>query len=168
MTVDPIWVEQHIRHELGLTTDDLCRLYGVAAEALPAQLAALGATSREALERVLSDVDAVRVGYRQLQISDDHIAQLQRLLSAYPFHPLVSLPLWDGGVGWRLSADDAQYVAFRAADIVGLDFAASDVLRRRLNTLVIGAAEQPPAFDAAFQRRVVDITCYLLELSGVL
>ncbi|PJF31929.1 MAG: hypothetical protein CUN51_03030 [Candidatus Thermofonsia Clade 1 bacterium] len=168
MLVNPIWVEQYIKDELGLTGRDLCKLYGVEQDALHAYLASLGANTNEVFQRVLADIDAVRTGYRQVRVSDAHIAQLQTLLNNYPFHPLVSLLTWDGRQAWRLSGDDAQYVAFRAADIVGLNFESGDVLRQRLNTLVIWQAETLPTFGEAFRARLADITLYLIELSGVL
>jgi hypothetical protein len=168
MSVDPHWVEQHISNELGLTERDLTRLYGLEQGALYSYLLTLADDSAEVYQRVLADIDAVRVGYRQVRVNDEHIEKLRALLSVYPFHPPVGVSMWDGRDGWRLSADDAQYVAFRAADIVGLDFEAGDQLRLRLNTLVIWQADTPPTFGSAFQDRLVDITLYLIELSGVL
>ena len=168
MAVDPNWVEQHISNELGLIERDLLKLYRLAPGALHAHLMSLGSSSNEVYQRVLADIDALRVSARRVRVSEDHVAALRALLSAYPFHPLVSLIMWDGRHGWRLSIDDAQYVAFRAADIVGLSFEDGDLLRQRLNTLVIWQADTQPAFGSAFQARLADITLYLIELSGVL
>ncbi|MCS6872980.1 MAG: hypothetical protein RML95_05665 [Anaerolineae bacterium] len=168
MAVNPQLVEHFISNELGLTAGDLCRLYGVEQSALGAHLTSLGKSASEVSQRVLSDIDAVRVGYRQVQVSDEQIAQFRALLDSYPFHPPVSLIMWNGQIGWRLSTDDAQYVAFRAADIVGLSFEAGDLLRQRLNTLVIWQMETPPNFDDHFRARLTDVTFYLIELGSVL
>src|SRR5258708_6293606 len=131
------WIKARVGDELGLSADDLTRLYGIDANALDKQLTTLGSDNQTVYERVLSDVDAVRVGYRQIQVSDDQIADIRKLLSTYPFHPLVGVQTADAQSAWRLSGDDAQFVAFRAADAVGIDFDCGEVLRLRLNRLVI-------------------------------
>jgi|GEM_PF-4921867 hypothetical protein len=169
MAVDTTWVKNRIGDEMGLTEEDLARLYGVEKKALDAHLRSLGHDSAAVFEKILSDVDAVRIGYRVLQISDDHIAAARALLGDFIFRPLVSVPMADGQIGWRLSSDDAQYVAFRTADIVGMDFEWSDVLRLRLKRLVVWPDEtRPDTADQAFRDRVADITFYLAELTGVL
>src|SRR5215813_10950833 len=121
-TLSADWVKTRIGDELGLTENDLARLYGIEVSALDKHLATLGGNETAVYERILSDVDAVRVGYRQIEVKDDQIATIRSLLASYPFHPLVSVPMADQRVGWRLSGDDAQFVAFRAADAVGIDF----------------------------------------------
>ncbi len=161
-------VKARIGDELGLTEDDLARLYGVEPRVLDSHLATLGKDTQTACERILSDVDGVRVGYRMLQVSDDHIAAIRDLLREYTFHPLVSVPMADRQIGWRLSSDDAQYVAFRAADIVGMDHDWSEMLRLRLKRLIVSPTEAMPETDQAFRDRVADITFYLIELTGVL
>jgi hypothetical protein len=167
-TIDAAWIKTRVGDELGLTDDDLVRLYGIDAKALNGHLATLGNDSQSAYEQILSDVDAVRVGYRQVQVDDGHIAAIRKLLNAYPFHPLVSIPMADGQIGWRLGGDDAQYVAFRTADAVGIDFEWGEVLRTRLNRAIIWPDTAMPQFNKAFRDRVADITFYLVELSGVL
>ncbi|HLY27202.1 MAG TPA: hypothetical protein VKQ72_12730, partial [Aggregatilineales bacterium] len=112
--LDASWIKNRIADELGLTEDDLAHLYGVEVRALDKHLGTLGADNKSVYERILSDVDAARMGYRQIEVSDDQIGAIRNLLKKYPFHPLVSMPTADGAVGWRLSSDDAQYVAFRA------------------------------------------------------
>ncbi len=168
MAVDTTWVKNRIGDEMGLTEDDLARLYGVETKGLDAHLRTIAKASAAVYEKVLADLDAVRVGYRVLEISDDHIAATRALLRDFIFRPLVSMPMADGQIGWRLSSDDAQFVAFRAADIVGMDFERSDVLRLRLKRLVVWPDEAKPDIDQAFRDRVADITFYLAELTGVL
>ena len=168
MAVDTTWVKNRIGDELGLTENDLARLYGVETAALDKHLRSIGADSNSVYEQTLADVDAIRVGYRMLEVSDDHISQARTLLRDYIFHPLVSVPRAGGEVGWRLSGDDAQFVAFRTADIVGMDFDWSDVLRLRLKRLVVWPDEAMPDTDQAFRDRVADITFYLTELTGIL
>lgn len=167
-TIDAAWVKTRVGDELGLTDDDLVRLYGIDAKALNGHLATLGNDSKSAYEQVLSDVDAVRVGYRLIQVNNEQIAAIRKLLSAYPFHPVVSIPMADGQIGWRLSGDDAQYVAFRAADVVGIDFEWGEVLRTRLNRAIIWPDAAMPQFNKAFRDRVCDVTFYLAELTGIL
>ena len=167
-TLDAAWVKTRIGDELGLTDDDLARLYGVNASALDRHLASLGKENNSIYERILSDVDAARTGYRQLEVSDENIAAIRKLLKSYPFHPLVSVPMASGDIGWRLSTDDAQFVAFRAADVVGMDFDWGEVLRTRLNRAIIWPDSNMPETNQAFKDRVADITFYLMELTGVL
>ncbi len=168
MAPDTAWVKARIGDELGLIDNDLARLYGVEVNTLNRHLASLGGDEDSIYQRILSDVDAVRVGYRQLQVSDEDIAQARDLLQKYIFHPLVSVPMASGQVGWRLSGDDAQFVAFRSADIVGMDHEWGEMLRKRLNRLIVWPAEAMPELDQAFLDRVADITFYLMELTGVL
>lgn len=168
MSVDVTWVKQHIANELGLVEHNLLTLYRVQPSELDAHLASLGSTSNEVAERVLSDVDNLRVAHRRVRATEDHVAQLRALLNAYPFHPLVGVTMYDGRSGWRLSSDDAQYVAYRAADIVGLEFEEGDLVRQRLNTLVIWPAATHPLGSPAFRDRLVEVTLYLIELVGTL
>ncbi len=166
--IDMSWVKNRIADELGLTEDDLAHLYGVEVRALDKHLASLGADNSAVYERILTDVDGARTGYRQIEVNDDQISAIRQLLSSYPFHPLVSIPTADGAVGWRLSSDDAQYVAFRAADIAQINFDGGEVLRLRLNRAVVWPDEQMPDTDSTFRDRVADVTFYLMELSGIL
>jgi hypothetical protein len=168
MALDAAQVKARIGDELGLTDEDLARLYGVDLKALDKHLASLGKDVDAVCQRILSDVDGVRVGYRVLQVSDKHIAAVRELLRDYIFHPLVSVEMANTQTGWRLSSDDAQFVAFRAADIVVMDHDWSEVLRLRLKRLIVWPAESKPETNKAFRDRVADITFYLVELTGVL
>lgn len=168
MTVDTTWVKAAVANELGLVEEDLAAMYGVPIGDLDGYLSGLEGTTQAVYQRVLSDVDAMRIGYRRVRITDEHIQNLRNLINAYPFHPLVGVTMWDGRAGWRLSSDDAQYVAYRAADIVGVEFQASDAVRKRLNTLVIWPAASHPTESQAFRDRIVDMTTYLIELIGVI
>jgi len=167
-TLSADWVKARIGDEFGLTENDLARLYSIEVATLDKHLASLGKDETSVYERILSDVDAVRVGYRQIEVKDDQIAVIRGLLASYPFHPLVSVPMADQRVGWRLSGDDAQYVAFRAADAVGIDFDWGETLRLRLNRAIIWPDPAMPDTDQAFRDRVADVTFYLMELTGVL
>ena len=167
-TLSADWVKTRIGDELGLTENDLARLYGIEVTELDRHLASLGNDETAVYERVLSDVDAVRVGYRLIEVNDDQIANIRGLLASYPFHPLVSVPMADQRVGWRLSGDDAQFVAFRAADVVGIDFDWGETLRLRLNRAIIWPDEAMPDTNSAFRDRVADVTFYLMELTGIL
>ncbi len=167
--MDPVeWIIARIGDELGFTADDLAKLYGVTASELPAHLQTLGEAPEEVVTRILADLDAARVGYRQIQVSDDHIRDTRAVLADYPFHPLIRLESANQKIAWRLSGDDAQYVAFRTADVLGLDFAASDTLRLRLNRLALRHGDALPPVDATFRDLVADVTFYLAEFSGVL
>src|SRR5258708_936 len=73
-------VINRIGDELGLTPQDLARLYGINEEDLSEHLTTLGADVDSIYQQVLSDVDAVRVGYRQLQITDGQIKAIRGLL----------------------------------------------------------------------------------------
>ena len=165
--IDATWVKTRIGDEFGLTETDLIGLYGIDASKLDKHLASLANNTNLIYERVLSDIDSVRVGYRQLEVNDDQIRSIRKLLNNYPFHPLVSVVNADGGVGWRLSGDVAQWVAFRAADVVDLDFDMGEVLRERLHRAIIWPDANEPAFNQAFIDRVADVTFYLLELTGI-
>src|SRR5207244_1952393 len=112
-----------------LSDNDLAALYGIEVRTLDKHLAGLALDTQATYECVLSDVDSVRIGYRQIEVNDEQIATIRKLLVDYPFHPLVSVVTADDSVGWRLSADDAQWVAFRAADVVGIDFEPGEALR---------------------------------------
>ncbi len=161
------WIRVRIGDELGLTEDDLARLYGVLPGDLDRHLVGLAADSEAAVQRVLTDVNAASNAYRTVILSDEQIAAARQLVADYPFHPLSPLEAALGHA-WRLSSDDAQWVAFRIADLIGLDFATSDILRLRLNRLGLSYEPDVPAFDAAFRNRVADTALYLSELAGVL
>ncbi len=166
--LDTSWIRKRLTDEVGFVEDDLLRLYGVTAAELDSYLAGLGRTPPEAASRVLSDVDAVRVGYRTFQVSDEQIEAIRALLATCRFTPLNSMETATHQRAWHLSGDDAQWVAYRASDVLGLDFEASDVLRLRLNRLAIWTGDDVPPFDDQFRDRVADVTFYLAELSGIL
>src|SRR5579859_1603043 len=161
------WIKSRIGDDLGLTEDDLMRLYGISPVQLDRYLVGLAADPEDAVQRVLSDVNAASANHRLITLSDDQIDQARRIVADYPFHPLSQLDAVLGHA-WRLSSDDAQWVAFRIADLLGLDFPSSDVLRLRLNRLGLSYEPEFPEFDAAFRNRVADTTLYLSELAGVL
>ncbi len=169
-TIDSTWVKARLSNELGLTTPDLERLYGLVPDALDEQLAALGnelGDGDAVVNRVISDVDALRMGYRTIQINDEQIAAARTLLATGKFDPLIALDAAGHMRAWRLSGDDAQWLAYRFADLIRLDFDAGDVLRLRLNRVAVGYGEFPPAADRAFRDRIADILFYLAELSGL-
>ena len=168
MALDTARVKTRISDELGLTDEDLARLYNVDVKQLNRHLTSMGKDENAVSQQILSDVDAARVNYRLLQVTDEHIAAARQMLREYIFHPLVTTPMAAGGVGWRLSLDDAQFVAFRMADIVGVDYDWSDVLRSRLHRLIIWPEESRPAINQAFYDRVAEMTFFLIELTGVL
>jgi hypothetical protein len=168
MALDTSRVKTRIGDELGLTDEDLARLYNVDAGQLNRHLASMGKDENAVSQQILSDVDAARTNYRLLQVNDEHIAAAHEVLREYIFHPLVATPMADGNIGWRLSLDDAQFVAFRIADIVGVDYDWSDVLRYRLHRLIIWPDEKRPAINQAFYDRVAEMTFFLIELTGVL
>jgi len=168
MALDTAWIKTRVADELGLTEDDLARLYGVDSASVDSQLAALDNDKGAVYERVLSDVDALRMGYRLIQVSDEQIEATRAMLANYIFHRPVSVPMAAGGIGWRLSSDDAQYVAFRASDIMGIDFDWGDVLRLRLNRLILWPDATAPDMDQTFRDRLADVVFYLVELTGIL
>lgn len=168
MTLDTAWIKTRVADELGLTEDDLARLYGVDDAGLDDQLAGLDNDENAVYERVLSDVDALRMGYRLIQVSDEQIEATRDMLANYIFHRPVSVPMVAGGIGWRLSSDDAQYVAFRTSDITGIDFDWGDVLRLRLNRLILWPDATEPEIDQTFRDRLADVVFYLVELTGIL
>ncbi len=160
-------VESQIGDELGLAPDDLARLYNVDTSQLDRHLLSLGNNSQAIYEQIMSDIDKMRAGYQLLEVEDEHLEAVRAVLNHYIFHPLVATPMTTGFIGWRLGTDDAQYVAFRAADIVGMDFDWGDMLRLRLHRLIIWPDEKRPAFDQAFQDRLLQVIAYLVELTGV-
>ena len=129
-------VKSKIADDLGLTEQDLARLYGVGDADLDRHLRELESGEEALYNRVMSDLDAARIGYRQFEISDQQITTVRMLLGKHKFRPFASLVQADGQVGWRLSRDDAEFVAFRSSDVVGLDLDASELVRKRLNRLV--------------------------------
>ncbi len=165
---DTSWIKARLGDEFGLVDEDLLKLYGLAPAELDDYLVTLGNSPAAVANRLISDLDAVRVGYRTIQISDEQMNAVLALLAAYPFHPMIALDTASHQKAWRLSGDDAQWVAFRVADLLGIDFEASDTLRRRLNRVAVWPRENAPAIDDEFLRRVADVTFYLAELSGVL
>jgi hypothetical protein len=168
MALDVEWVKTRIGDELGLSANDLAHLYGVGANALDRRLSSLGNTAQAISERILADVDSARLSRRQLEITQAQITALWGILKPYRFHPLAAALMADGSAAWRLSKDDAQFVAFRTADIVGIDFEWGDVLRLRLHRLIIWLTEDTPGDAQAFVDRVIKATAYLAELTGVL
>ncbi len=166
---DTAWIKARLADEFGLSEDDLARLYGLNRDDLDAHLAALeDGQSSTIVNRLISDVDAVRVGYRTVQVSDAQIEASRALLINYRFYPLIALDAAGHQHAWRLSGDDAQWIAFRISDVIGLDFEASDVLRLRLNRVAVGYGDNSPTLDGAFRDRIADIAFFLAELSGVL
>ena len=161
------WIRARIGDELGLTDDDLARLYSVLPGDLDRHLIGLAVDPEAAVQRVLADVNAVGAANRTITLSDEQIAAARQLVADYSFHPLSPLEAALGHA-WRLSSDDAQWVAFRIADLIGIDFATSDILRLRLNRLGLSYEPDMPPFDAAFRNRVADTALYLSELAGVL
>jgi hypothetical protein len=161
------WIKIRIGDELGLTEDDLTRLYGVTPNRLDSHLVGLAADPEAAVQRILADVHAAGTAHRVITLSDEQIAAARQLVADYPFHPLSPLEAALGHA-WRLSSDDAQWVAFRIADLIGLDFASSDIIRLRLNRLGVSYELEVPGVDAAFRNRVADTAVYLSELAGVL
>jgi hypothetical protein len=169
-TIDIAWVKARISNELGFAASDLERVYGLTPDALDAQLTALGAElgGGEALvNRLMGDVDALRMGYRTVQINDDQIAATRALLAKCKFDPPIPLDAAGHAHAWRLSSDDAQWVAYRFADLIGLGFEAGDMLRLRLNRIVIAYGDLPPVMEAKLRDRIADILFYLAELSGL-
>lgn len=166
--MNTLWVKIRLGDELGLTDDDLSRIYGISSGTLDKYLTSLGSDAEAVSARILSDVDAARIRYKQMLVTESHIAQLHELLRPYIFHPFVPIAMADGRSGWRLSNDDAQWIAFRAADIVGMDFEWSDILRKRLNRLVIWPISTAPELNQAFYDRLTNVTTYLVELAGVM
>lgn len=160
-------IKAKIGDELGLTDHDLAELYGVAESKLNAHLGSLEKSEKALYDRMLSDVDAARTSYRKFAVSDEQIAAIRALLSKHIFRPFASLVQADGNLGWRLSRDDAEFVAFRTSDIVGLDLEASELVRKRLNRVVLWAEESAPKLTKELLDRLADITFYLLELSSV-
>lgn len=167
MAPDFAFIKTRVGDDLGLSADDLVQLFGVQPNTLDTHLKTLGKDNKTIFERVLADIDAVRIGYRLITVTDEQIDAIRRLLSDYLFHPLITQAMADGSVGWRLSGDDSQFVAYRAADVVNMDFDWSDVLRTRLNRLVIWPDSAAPTIDQKFRDRVVDVTLYLIELTGI-
>lgn len=161
------WIKTRIGDELGLTEDDLARLYGVSPNDLDRYLVRLAADPEAVVQHILADVHATGTTHRRVHLTDEQIASARQLVADYPFHPLSPLEAALGHA-WRLGSDDAQWVAFRIADVIGLDFASSDILRLRLNRLGLSYEPEFPEFDTAFRNRVADTTLYLSELAGVL
>ncbi len=161
-------VKAQIAEDMGLAPADIARLYDLDEGRLDRHLATLGADASSAVQRILADVDAARIRHRYYTASPEHGEALQAILKKYPFHSLVSQPTAAGGVGGRLGSDDAQYVAYRAADIVQIDFDWGDVLRPRLHRVILYRGESAPAITPPFRDHLVEITLYLLELTGVL
>ena len=160
-------VKAKIADELGLTDHDLAELYGVAEGKLDAHLGSLEKSDKALYDRMLSDVDATRTSYRKFAVSDEQIASTRTLLSNHRFRPFAPLVQADGNLGWRLSRDDAEFVAFRTADFVGLNLESSELVRKRLNRVVLWANETSPEASQELLDRLADITFYLLELSSV-
>jgi hypothetical protein len=165
---DAHWIKARVADELGLTESDLARLYSLEESALDAYLGSLAADPNDGVSRVLADLDTIRVQHRKMSLNTEQIESIRELVGSYLFHPLISLPAASGNLAWRLSGDDAQWVAFRAADLLNIDFNASDVLRLRLNRLVVFNSDDAPPVDEVFCDHLAHITCYLAELSGVL
>ncbi|MHB8626618.1 MAG: hypothetical protein ACYDBJ_01315 [Aggregatilineales bacterium] len=161
------WIKTRIGDELGLTEDDLARLYGALPGDLDSHLVGLAPDSEAAVQRILADVNAASAAHRVVILSDEQITAARQLVADYPFHPLSPLAAALGHA-WRLGSDDAQWIAFRIADLIGLDFASSDILRLRLNRLGLSYEPDVPGFNAAFRNRVADTALYLSELVGVL
>ncbi len=167
MAVNTDWIKNRIGDELGLAADDLARLYNIDPAQLDQHLRSMGKINQAVYEQLLSDIEGMRTGYRLIQVDNDQRTAMRALMHDYIFHPLVATSMVDGDVGWRLGIDDAQFVAFRTADIVGIDFDWGDMLRLRLHRLIIWPDTARPKFDQAFQDRLVEVISYLVELTGV-
>ncbi|HVO43339.1 MAG TPA: hypothetical protein VMT34_11980 [Aggregatilineales bacterium] len=169
MAPDLKYVKARLGDTLGFSENDLARLYGVAVgRPLDARLVSLAPDAAAIVDRILGDIEAARAGYRQIALNEDQMAAIADTLRNYRFHSLVSLLAADGSVAWKLSADDAQYVAFRSADVVAMDFELSEVLRARLKRMVIWPEPSPPSDDRAFRDHVAELLLYLIELAGIL
>jgi hypothetical protein len=169
MAINLDFVKARLGDEIGFAAEDLGRLYGQPSEEeTDAHLGSLETNENAIVDHVLSDIENVRQEHRVLAVNAEHSESIRGLLNKYHFHPLVSQFDASGGVGWKLSGDDAQYVAYRAADIVNMDFDWSDVLRIRLNRLILSHQTEPPEIDQAFRDHVADVTFYLIELTGII
>src|SRR5258708_39561356 len=106
-TIDANWIKARVSDELGLTEDDLARLYSIEPNAVNKHLSTLGGDSQTIYDQVPSDVDTMRIGYRQVKVSDRQNATIRNRLRAYLFHPRDSIPPANGQIGGSPSGYDA-------------------------------------------------------------
>lgn len=156
-----------IADEIGFDEDDLASLYGIQRAALDDHLAELEVEPLMIWQRVLADVDALRMGYRRRAVSDEHILQLLNVIRPYEFGALVETLATTGRIGWQMNAEDAAWVAARAAEVFGLDADEQAQLCRYLQRMIAWPNLTSPANTAEWQRRVVDMATYLVELTGI-
>jgi hypothetical protein len=167
MSIDTMFVMARIGDELGLSPDNLAALYDIRPNTLETFLSSLGTDEGAICARVLEDLDAARLMYRRAHFDSDAMAALRKVLEGYPLHPLASMTLADGSTGWRLGADDAQYLAFRTADAMGLAFEAGEALRVCLKRVAIWMDAALPERAVILHTRIVDVIGYLAELCSI-
>lgn len=167
MSIDTMFVMARIGDELGLSPDDLVALYNTRPNMLDAHLSSLGTDEAEICACVLQDIDAARLTHRRAYFDSDARAALRKVLETYPLHPLASMTLADGTTGWRLGTDDAQYLAFRAADVMDLAFEAGEALRVCLRRVAIWTDAALPERAAMLHTRILDVIGYLAELCSI-
>lgn len=167
MSINTMFVIARVGDELGLSPDDLAALYNTRPDALEALLSSLGTDEAAICARVFEDIDAARMMYRRAHFDSDAMAALRKVLETYPLHPLASMTLADGTTGWRLGTDDAQYLAFRAADVMGLAFEAGEALRVRLRRVAIWTDATPPEQAAILHMRILNVIGRLAELCSI-
>ena len=161
------WIKSRIGDELGFSEEDLAALYKMSPADLNKQIGQFDQDVEILVAQILADVNAAINANRQAVVTETHIAAIKALIARYPIRKLVPLKAIQGPA-WRLTADDAQWVAYRLADVINLDFASSDTLRRRLNRIALSYGADQPPWDDALRSQILNTSLYLCQLAGVL
>jgi len=167
MTDRAAWIKARLGDELGLSDDDLAALYQTTPGQLTEQLTASTDAPEAVVKQIIADIDGAAAHKARTAINDTQLATLKSWIGRYPIRKLVPLETVSG-LAWRLTADDAQWIAFRLADVIGLDFAASDVLRQRLNRVALSYEAAQPPWNDDLRAQITAIAIKLAELTGVL
>lgn len=168
MGFDPIWTKARIGDEIGFSEADLAALYGVELADLDEYLRSLEDEPDLIWQRIIEDADALRFGYRVYEVSDAHIETLRERMMGYRFGSPATAVMASGTIGWRLNPGDAREIARITAEVIGMAADHIPELAARLSRIVTWPGMSLPDNRRSLVDRVVDLTTYLVELTGVL
>jgi len=156
-----------IADEIGFDDSDLASLYGVDVAEVDDHIAALEVEPLMMWQRILEDVDALRAGYRRRIVSDAQLIAMLTAVQSHTFGAAIETLGTTGRIGWQINPADAQWVTDQSAQVFDLNADEQAYFVRWLSRMIAWPNLTPPQNDAEWQRRVVDMATYLVELAGI-